>query len=45
MLNVFSTTKGEILENDHLIGVLEEIKTEAVQIAEKAEERNTLWLK
>ncbi|OHT04933.1 Dynein heavy chain, cytoplasmic [Tritrichomonas foetus] len=43
MLNVFSTTKGEILENDSLLHLLEEIKTESIDIEKKASEtRQTL---
>ncbi|KAK8883373.1 Cytoplasmic dynein 1 heavy chain 1 [Tritrichomonas musculus] len=43
MLTVFSTTKGEILENDTLLHLLEDIKTESIDIEKKATEtRQTL---
>lgn len=43
MLNVFSTTKGEILENDSLLHLLEDIKKESIEIEKKATEtRKTL---
>ena len=38
MLNVFSETKGEILENDELLHLLEHIKEESTQIEQKAKE-------
>ncbi|KAH0791159.1 Dynein heavy chain family protein [Histomonas meleagridis] len=40
MLNVFSTTKGEILENDELLYLLEDIKKESIRIEQKVNETN-----
>ncbi|KAI5541278.1 dynein heavy chain family protein family [Trichomonas vaginalis G3] len=43
MLDVFSKTKGEILEDDNLLHLLEDIKNESISIEQKANEtRKTL---
>ncbi|EAY22062.1 Dynein heavy chain family protein [Trichomonas vaginalis G3] len=41
MLSVFSSTSGEILENDELLHLLEHIKEEAKEMEKKAEETKT----
>ena len=38
MVNMFSTTKGEILENNKLLHLLEKIKAYSKEIEQKADE-------